>query len=152
MGPFRPAVDWMREIDHTRSWVHGAVIIHTFQNGPMPPDRLVAMVLRRKPSKADVPYAYLVLGYGNDVFQVLLPAPAEDAHLSGTTLSLVPFPTPGGLDPTRYGRALPKPIDMTGTSPVKGETTQVRFGYDRVVSAPPPNLATSGDATPPSAE
>ncbi|KQO59084.1 hypothetical protein ASF24_12945 [Methylobacterium sp. Leaf86] len=146
MSPFGPALEWIRETDHTKSWVRGATILHTFQNGPMPPDKLVAIVLRRKPGITDVPYAYLILGYGNDVFQVLLPAPAEDAHLNGVKQSVVPFPTPGGPDPATYGRAMAKPLDMTGTSPVKGETTKFQFGFDSMTKGPPPGSTSNTDA------
>jgi hypothetical protein len=149
IAPFQPAIDWIREADHTKVLVQGTTIIHTFQNGPMPPDKLVAMILRRKHGATNVPYAYLVLGFGNDVYQVMLPAPTQDAHLSGATFSLVPFPCPGGPDPASYGRSIPQPIDLTGTNPVKGETTQIRLGFHSMSSNPIPNSAAdSGKLTP----
>lgn len=71
--PFSETFDLIREADHSRSWVGQAPIIHTFQNGPMANDRLTAIVLRRKPGITDVPYAYLVIGYGNDIFRLRCP-------------------------------------------------------------------------------
>jgi hypothetical protein len=133
LGPFAPALKWVRDTDHSRNWVRSATILHTFQNGPMPNDQVTAFVLRRKPGITDVPYAFLILGFGNDVYQVPLPAPSEETALNGTTFTLTAFPTPGGPNPARYGRAMPKPIDMTGTRVVRGEAVAIRMGYEALI-------------------
>lgn len=137
LAPFTEALAWVRETDHAKSWIRAAPIIYTFLNGPMPNDRITALVLRRKPSVVDVPYAFLILGFGNEVFQVILPAPAEDAVLKGQNFSVVPFPTPGGPDPARYGRAVPKAIDMTGVNVVRGETTTIVLRFEESVRIEP---------------
>ena len=137
LAPFQPALDWIRETDHSRSFINEMGIIHTFQNGPMPPDKLAAFVLRRKPEVTDLPYAYLVLAYGNEVFQVVLPAPDKDQVLNGASFTIPAFPTPGGVDPRRYGRARPKLLDMTGRSAVKGDTVDVQMGYELRVEVGP---------------
>jgi len=137
LTPFQPALDWVRDSDHSRSFIREMSIIHTFQNGPMPPDKLVAFVLRRKPGVTGSPYAYLVLGYGNEVFQVVLPAPDEDQALNGTSFKIPAFPTPGGLDPKLYGRPRPKLLDMTGRTVVRGEMIDVPMSYDRRVEVGP---------------
>lgn len=143
LAPFARTLEWIRDRDHERSWIGQAPLIHTFQNGPMPNDKIIALVLRRKAGVTGVPYSFLILGYGNDVFQVVLPAPAEDASVNGQTLTLVPFPTPGGPDPLKYGRARPKTVDMTGRSVVRGEETQVRIGYEAAHRVDPSTLASS---------
>lgn len=136
LGAFGTTLAWIRDPNHSNGLIHGATICHTRQNGPMPPDRLTAIVLRRKPETIGSPYAYLVLGYGNDVYQVVLPAPAEDASLAGQPFSMVVFPTPGGPDPARYGRSTPRMLDLTGHSVVKGEKEIIRFGYEHMVKVP----------------
>ena len=130
IAPFSDTLNLIRETDHSRSWVGQAPIIHTFQSGPMANDRLTTIVLRRKPGITGVPYAYLVIGYGNDVFQVALPARQEDAAINGKPLQIVPFPTPGGPDPATYGRARPTLLDLTGRQPVSCETTKIVMRYD----------------------
>ena len=130
IAPFSDTLDLIRETDHARSWVGQAPIIHTFQNGPMANDRLAVIVLRRKPGVTNVPYAYLVIGYGNDVFQVTLPARQQDAAINGKPLQIVPVPTPGGPDPAIYGRAQPTLLDLTGRQPVSGETTKIAMRYN----------------------
>jgi hypothetical protein len=129
LPPFATALAWVRETDHSRKWIASSMVIHTMQNGPMPNDRLMAAVLRRKPSVVDVPYAFLLLGYGNDVFQIVLPAPVEDAALLDVPLNFPPFPTPDAPDPTLYGRARPQVLDLTGCDVVRGETKKVAMRY-----------------------
>lgn len=147
LAPFKTALDWIQKPDHSKALINGATICHTRQNGPMPPDKLVAILLRRKSGVADVPYAHLVLGYGNDVYQVVLPSPEMDKDINGKTLSFVPFPTPGGPDPAKYGKATPKMLDMTSSQVVKGEKIQIRFRYDRMTSGPPPSATPAGDTS-----
>ncbi|MEP0942014.1 MAG: HNH endonuclease [Rhizobiaceae bacterium] len=136
LSPFREALAWVREDDHKTSWVKESIVFHTMQNGPMPPELLVAYVLRRKAGIVNLPYAYLILGFGNDVYQVMLPAPSIDGTLSGKELKILPFPTPGGPNPVKYGKPKTKLLKMTATDPVKGETTKIRIGYENLSSTP----------------
>lgn len=144
LGPFQPALDWIYDDDHRRSFVKELTIFHTFENGPMRPDQLAAFILRRKPGVSDAPYAILVLAYGNEVFQVPIPAPEEDSSLNGRTFSFMAFPTPGGMDPDQYGRARPKPINLAGRDVVKGEVINLAMRYETLVAVP-----TSSGSSPP---
>lgn len=40
--------------------------------------------------------------------------PEHEKALNGTTFKVTAFPTLGGPDPDLYGRAPPKPVDLTG--------------------------------------
>lgn len=144
---FKTARAWIQELDHTKALINGATICHTRQNGPMPPDKLAAILLRRKPGVANVPYAHLVLGFGNDVYQVVLPTPEMDKDLNGKTFSFVPFPTPGGPDPAKFKKATPTMLDMTSSQVVKGEKITIRFRYEKRTSGPPPGAIPPGDAS-----
>jgi hypothetical protein len=130
MSPFAETLAWIRETDHSRQWIASSIIIHTMLSGPMPNDRLMATVLRRKPGVVDVPYAFLLLGYGNDVVQIVLPAPVEDSALQGVQLSFPAFPTPDAPDPTLYGKAVSKVLDLTGRDVAQGETTKVAMRFE----------------------
>jgi hypothetical protein len=96
----------------------------------MPNDLLAVFILRRKPSVTDVPYAFLVLGYGNEVFQVHIPSREHDLALNYRTVSIVPFPVPGSPNPVRYGRPGSKLLDLTGREVVRGDAVRVTVGYD----------------------
>lgn len=95
----------------------------------MPNDLIAAFILRRKSHVTNYPYMYLVLGYGNEVFQVQLPSQQHDLALNGQPISILPFPTPGSPDPARYGPSRVQVLDLTGREVVKGEVVPVQVGY-----------------------
>ena len=70
----------------------GSTIENDLEPDPMPNDLIVALLMRRRPTSADVPYAFLVLTYGNEVYQVFLPSPTQDRAIHAQELSL-PAPT-----------------------------------------------------------
>ena len=74
MANFGRALAWIKERDHRVEFVKDFPIVYTFQPGPMPNDLLVAFLLRRKIAALEVPYAYLVLSYGNEVSKSVCPA------------------------------------------------------------------------------
>lgn len=100
---FREAMAWIREPDHSKGLVDEFPLFRSFQPGPMPNDLIILMLLRRRSNIAGVPYAFLVLSFGNEVFQVFLPSPKQDATINGVKLTLPAFPVPGSVDPARYG-------------------------------------------------
>ena len=127
---------WVRETDHNRAFAHQCRIIYSFQPGPMPNDLIAAFILRRRPHVTGYPYAYLVLGYGNEVFQVQLPSQKHDAAMNGQSVQIFPFPTPGSPDPARFGppgRAL---LDFTGREVVRGEVVPIVTGYELAIWKP----------------
>lgn len=127
---FPHLVAWISEPDHSRVFAERCPVIYTFQPGPMPNDLIAAFILRRKPHVTDYPYAYLVLGYGNEVFQVQLPSQKHDAAMNGRSVSIYPFPTPSSPDPERYGSSRCALRDFTGRDVVRGEIVPITVGYD----------------------
>lgn len=126
---FKETLSWIREPDHNQPFVDEFPIIRTFQPGPMRSDLLVVMIMRRRESIENLPYAFLVLGFGNDVYQVFIPCPQRDRTIHGKKLTIPPFPTPGRLDPTKHS---PRTIlvDLCGRLPVRGSTVTRTCGYD----------------------
>lgn len=130
IGNFPHALAWIYEAGHSRVFAEQSPILYTFQPGPMPNDLLSVFILRRKSSVTNVPYAFLVLGYGNEVLQVHLPSQRRDAALNYQRVEIVPFPVPGSPDRSRYGRPGFKLIDLTGREVVREETFPVTVGYE----------------------
>lgn len=128
---------WIRDTDHTRSFVAEFPVIRTFIPGPMRNDLIVLMLMRRRPGVDTVPYAFFTFAYGNEVLQVFLPSLSQDKCIDGKPLTLTPFPTPGAPDPARYGYPRVKLETLTGHEPVKGEKVPAVFGFDSVVQASP---------------
>ena len=127
-GNFPHLMAWVRDPDHSRLFAEKCPVLYTFQPGPMPNDLIVALVLRRKPHVTEYPYAYFVLGYGNEVFQVQLPSQKYDAARS--SVSIYRFPTPESPDLARFGPSGHGMLDFTGREIVRGEVVPLVTGYD----------------------
>ncbi len=133
MQNFNHVMAWVKDKDHTRKFAEKSPVFYSFQPGPMPRDLIAAFVLRRKQGVTGWPYVFLVLGYGNEVFQVALPSQQHDAANDGKPVSMPPFPAPGSPDPERFpltGRGL---LDLTGHDVVKGEVFPITMGYDDLI-------------------
>ena len=133
---FSDILQWIRESDHTKSSWKELPVISIFQPGPMPNDLIVVMLLRRKPLITGVPYAFLILGYGNDVFQVFLPSRQHDKDMKGNSVTLPVFPTPGGPDPVKYGKPRSRILDLTGRNVVKDDIVRVVLGFEQAIVEP----------------
>ncbi|NCT69223.1 MAG: HNH endonuclease [Rhodanobacteraceae bacterium] len=133
IGNFPHLMSWVRSTDHIRRFADQCPVIRSFQPGPMPNDLIAAFLLRRKSHVTNYPYMFLVLGYGNEVFQVQLPSEQHDLTLNGQPISILPFPTPDSPDPARYGPTRVQVLDLTGREVVKGEVISVQVGYDLAV-------------------
>ncbi len=133
MENFREALEWIRCADHTKTFVPEGPILHTFIPGPMPSDLLSLWLLRRRTGVDNVPYAFLLLGYGNELFQVCLPSPLQDACVIGKSFHLPHFPAPDGPDPSVYGAPRTKYVNMSGRTPVKGEIFKLAVGFEHAV-------------------
>lgn len=132
MPNFEEALAWIRDKDHSRGLVNEFPLIRTFQQGPMPNDLIFAMLMRRRYGVTGMPYAFLVLSFGNEVFQVFLPTPKQDAQIDRQKLTFPAFPTPDGPDPTKYGKPSVKLVDLTGREIVRGERNPITLRFDQM--------------------
>lgn len=132
LANFGEALKWVRNSDHTQPFVSEFPVFYTFQPGPMPNELIVALLMRRRPTRVDVPYAFLVLAYGNEVFQVFLPSPRQDRAIHGQEIGLPFFPTPLGPDPQRYGPPDTCVIDLCGRHIVRDDVHPISMGFDHV--------------------
>lgn len=139
VGNFLGLMAWVREADHSKPYLNKCPVIYAFQPGPMPNDFIVACILRRKQAVTGYPYAFLVLGYGNEVFQVPLPSEKHDGQMSGQSISIHPFPVPGHPDPARYGEPRRAVLDLMNNHVRKGEILTMQMGYDSRVPVELPN-------------
>lgn len=130
--------DELPNFEAARAWVHNphhqedvpilAPVLVTFM-----PERLDGIkigVLCRRPDAPDrVPYAFLILAYGHEAFQVILPSPEQDQCLAGTeAITLQPFPTSGASGAP--GRVFE--VDLTDTEVVRDARGYCRFDFGSV--------------------
>jgi hypothetical protein len=134
---FPHLIAWVRDTDHSHHFADRCPIIYSFQPGPMPNDLIAAFILRRKPGVTGVPYAFLVLGYGNEIFQVNLPSQRQDAAINGDSVLIHAFPTPGSPDPARFGPPGCTLLDLTGREMVRGEVVPIAVGYEQAIDNTP---------------
>ena len=127
---FAEALSWIRENDHSKSAVVECPILSTFVPGPMPNDLIFVALMQRHESVTDLPFAFMVLSYGNNVLQVFLPCPKQDRAIERRTLTIPPFPRPYGPDHKRYGYPRTAIWNLCGREEVRGETFPHEFGFD----------------------
>ena len=137
LASFRDALDWIRETGHACRGPLRLPATDTFQPGPMPNDVIGAAVLRRKAGVGNVPYAFLVLIFGNRQYQVCIPSAVQDRELFGTAFQMAALPTVFGVDPAEYGHPVLRPLDLSGTTPVRGDQVFIALHYDRIEPVPP---------------
>lgn len=135
--PFSSLCAWLREKDAQKNILKQFPVLYTFTPGPMPNDRIVAMVLRRRDSVSGVPYAFFVLSYGNETYQVVLPCHEKDATVIGQSITFPPFPVPGNGNPEKYGQPKVRQIDFSSADIVKGEEVPLSCGFDSIIRIDP---------------
>ena len=129
---FQETIEWIRCRNHSSHFIHSLPILHTFQPGPMPSHLTAIALMRRKSGVSEAPFAFVVIGYGNDVFQVFLPCPEEDKKLHAQQIHLPPFPTPAATFPTPYGKSQTVQVDLSATERVTDDIYQAHFGFEHV--------------------
>ena len=128
---FQEALQWIRDTDHSRK-LFEAPVYYRFQPGPMRGDLIYFSLLRRKTGVTDVPYAFMVLAYGNDLLQVPLPSPKQDMAIHGKELSFPPFQLPNPFDPAVYGTPRSAMLDLSSHEPRKDDILEVSFHFDDI--------------------
>ena len=79
----------------------------------------------------ELPYAFLILSFGNEMFQVMLPSPKLDPAPGGTLRSMLPFPSARTLRGTARSDAL----DLSGDELLTDEAVSVDMTFEQVVGS-----------------
>ncbi|MCK9420162.1 MAG: hypothetical protein M0R70_12365 [Nitrospirae bacterium] len=125
---FRKAISWVRSENHAKI-ISPQVVIITFAPGRYTKPALI--VLRRKHNNANVPYCILVIGFGNFVFQLIVPSDKDG--ISGQTIKLKmprfpnPLETEEGSNKRQYGR-----VDLSSHEVVTGSIIPIQFEYEHL--------------------
>lgn len=127
---FSELASWVRDLDHSHGFVKHCSIISTFIPGPMPSNIIVPRLLRRKPRSCDLPYVFLVLGYGNVLIQVWLPCRKKDEGIWGTTLEMPPFPPIIRPNSAIYGKPNVRVVDLSGREKIREKTKFHTFKFE----------------------
>jgi len=132
MTNFHEALQWIRNPIHRIEFELLAPVHHSFLPGAVALDVISTGILRRAVDDTDLPYAFLILSVGNEMFQVMLPSPKRDPAPGGTSRSMPPFPSARTLSGTARSDAL----DLSGDELVIDEAVSVDMTFEQVVGSP----------------
>jgi hypothetical protein len=119
--------EWVKDPNHNNGSIK-IPVMYTFQPGPLPNDKLTAMLLIRKADYLVVPYAYLIIAYGNEMYQIHLPS-SREASSASYTLPFFPY-APSALFAPTYGNSRKALLDLSGTEKVKEVAYSFTAHYD----------------------
>lgn len=138
LANFHHAMSWIRDPDHSHRLMDPLTVIGTFVPGPRPFDNIrLWLLLRRKPS-ATLPYAILVIAFGNQMLQLIIPSTVQDNGLAGAKLEMRHFPNPYDLGRSRAGKLLPRlRHDLSNPTRIKNDFVEATYSFvaARVVEA-----------------
>lgn len=93
LSAFSMTIKWIRDKDHSRYMLNPLTLMRSFIPGFKPTSLVTAILLRRKPLKT-VPYALLVIVFGNWIYQLHIPSHLEAENGQAVTYGVPWFPTP----------------------------------------------------------
>ena len=137
---FREALSWIKNPLHKEEMRLLAPVLNTFTPGPQPTDTITVGVICRKAEAAlAIPYAFLILVYGNEMFQVALPSPERDpVWESDEPVVIPPFPKAPSSDGPHQLRT----IDLSDTEIVKDATVMSTLRFEQAIQNGPSDLGT----------
>lgn len=110
LAAFEYTIKWICDSDHTKPFMLPLELLTTYIPGFKPIRSLFAILLRRKEGKS-VPYAILIMGFGNWIYQLHVPS-----HLDGpsSTYSMFYYPVPFGEN-FELGKSQSRRIDLSSS-------------------------------------
>jgi len=135
------ALRWLREPDLTTHRIDDGTnyrCIRSWTPGPLPIAHTSVVLLRRKPSSKTGPMYVMVLAFGNMTFQIVVPAPQKDQHLSGQKVRLLPVPVFALLDKDRVRRPTSFGVKSLASSAPEKSASSVVFQFHSVTEVTPP--------------
>jgi hypothetical protein len=92
MANFQCILEWIRPDTPALALAAPTPFIHNFIGGPMSSDLLTVAVLTRQSDNLPTWYSCLLLMYGHELLQMVIPSIERDQHLYGKQLDFPPFP------------------------------------------------------------
>jgi HNH endonuclease len=140
MPNFQLALRWLMAKHHPFALQYETRIFRTLMPGPFSGEIISLMLSRRKRDDMGVPYSFLVICYGNEMFQVFLPSPERDNHLHDK-VKIPRFPCLLDMHPKEFGPPEIRQLDLSGEAIVKDDlvTATLTFKTSGPVVSPGPD-------------
>ncbi len=126
---FQEALDWIRPNNQLTRLVAPTPFLHTFLGGPVANNLITVAVLTRLRDDLVAPYAFLLLMYGHEMLQLVIPSIEKDQHHYGKRMEFRRFPCfrdEGGLAP---GPIETRSLPFDSAEVIGGETLVFNFQY-----------------------
>jgi len=130
LAAFSGTINWLLNTDLTKSVIKPAVLMHTFVPGPRPTSGVAVQIFRRKSNILNVPYAIFIIGFGNVVFQLVVPSQIDSGISMTVTMPF--FPSPFEFMEWPYGNLTYGSTDLSGTDKVKKDFP-ISYSYDEIL-------------------
>ena len=134
LANFTHALRWIQDKDHQKHLLKPLVLTQSFIPGPKPNKALIVVVLKKLDLVSIRPNYLLVVGFGNVVFQIILPSDL-DTLLSGHTVPSIPMPLPFEKN-WPYGETNTVIVDLSSHELVYDKVLPVTFSADSIIEAP----------------
>lgn len=120
---------WIADSNHNKPFPTDYRIMAQYLPGPPGNRALGAVILRRISDYDRVPFCFLVLFYGSQVFQISIPS--SQKNWAAVSDEVFPFPVHSVETVGKWGPPVPHIIDLSGATVVKGEVQQITMSYDQ---------------------
>lgn len=128
LANFRSTLSWIRSKRSNRPFDASlATLLRTVVSGPRPFEGVTVGLFLRKNDYFEVPYATLVIAYGNECFQIFIPSREKDWYLMGRKFDLPVLLSPYHGMKYEFGRPVVEKIDLGGLDSVSGEIVTQSF-------------------------
>ncbi|AMO75987.1 HNH endonuclease [Pseudomonas citronellolis] len=127
---FSHSLRWISEPVHSRGYFSPLVLLRTFIPGPRPNKNLEIKIYRKKDLVSLRPHYFLLLAFGNLVYQIVLPSDF-DGVLQNTSSKLIPIPLPFEMG-WPYGKLELELIKLDDIHTVKDMTIPITFSFNRM--------------------
>lgn len=132
--------DELENLSQIKSWIfeesHRVLysplpLLRTFIPGPRPNHKLIVLLLKRKRKRSHVnPHYYLVLGFGNLVYQIAVPSD-NDIKVGKQRISYVRFPLPFE-ESWQYGALSYDIEDMVDCETINDKKFPINYSYEQM--------------------
>lgn len=127
---FIPAIQWILEPDHTKTFMRPLKVLTTFIPGGRPNIEPIVILFKRKTNTNTYPYSIFVLAFGNMIYQIVVPT-LHGVEKNSNTQTIVPkFPSPFEVQ-SKYGNVKHDILDWSSTGIARDEVLPVTFSYER---------------------
>jgi hypothetical protein len=126
---FAETFAWIADSDQSKTFSTDYRIMA--QNFPGPPGRrgIGATILRRIDDYLMMPFCFLIIFYGSQLFQISIPSIRK--NWSALPSQVPWFPAHSAETVRKWGMPVPHIIDLSGATVVRGEIEKITMAYDQ---------------------